>query len=52
MIVTFLLCVYLGPEKDFNPQIFSKDAPSNSVQNLYQYILLIHCSGSEEGSKW
>ena len=51
MIAILLLCVYLGPEEDFSLQLFSKDAPSNSLQNLYQYILPIPCSGSDEGVK-
>ena len=43
--------IYLSSEEDFSPQFFFEDAPSNSLQDLYQDILSIPCNGSGEGSK-
>ena len=43
MIATLFFYVNLGPENDFTPEFFLEDAPSNSLQYLYQDILSTSC---------
>ena len=54
MIVTFLLCVYLGSEKDFNPQfLFQRctvkfSTKPNSINTFFQFPVTVLRKGRSD----